>query len=255
MEELSRGLAAFEDEPSSRCAGDEAGRAGHRLVRPGPGAGRRRTRSRRRCSTLDHVGRRRGAVAGARRLPVERAGQRPHRRRQRPWSWPRDGGRRHVGRVAAAGGGGGRRHAGPPGHLARPGRRRCDLRARGPARRRRQDLPSAAAGAARGEDPGDGRLAHAGARKADGLAARAAVAAGRPADRREDAARGRPSRHPPALQPEEPSHCLPACRLALSRARRRPTWRAPSPRCTPRAPSSPTSITAASWSAPMRGCG
>ena len=129
------------------------------------------------------VGRRCGLSRALDELSVEPAVNEPHRRRQ-----DTDPGLAAAGvgcrPCAAAGGGGEQRHAGPPRPQARPGRRGRDLRARGPARPRRQDLPSAAAGAARGEDPGDGGLAHAGARQADGLADRAAVAAGRPADRR-----------------------------------------------------------------------
>ena len=106
MEEFSRGLAAFEDEASADALAMkrvELGIVSFGPVRvladagPIPAAAVQRSTA----SGVDaELSRASAATCRARRsttVPTT----------TRPWSWPRGGGPRHVGRVAAAGGGGG----------------------------------------------------------------------------------------------------------------------------------------------------
>ena len=206
------------------------GRALHRRARePGAaqgGAGRCTRRSSTACSRRSArsaaSGVDAGAVAGARRLPVEPRRSTSAPTTTRRWSWPRARqAQRMIGRrsheVVEADGAARSAWA-----QARPGRRGRDLRARRPspalvAKIFHQPLPATA----RREDPGDGRRCA--RRRSSKLTAwpigLLSLPGGQPIGVKMPRV-DRPSRHPSALQPEEPPQRLPARRLALPRAGR-----------------------------------
>ena len=167
----------------------------------------------------------------ARRLSVERPGQRAHRRRQDPDPGVATARRTHAGRVAV------RRWSTPTalgsgsGAKLGQGGEGAVYELEGEPGRRRQDLPSAAAGAARGEDPR--RWSASRTRALDKLTAwpieLLSLPSGQPIGVKMPRVIGHG--HPPALQSRRAAAPSSRAPTGAFSSASRPTWRAPSPRC------------------------